>query len=123
MPSIDVKREYRELVRKAGVRMLDSGLTVCTWGNVSFCDRETGLVYITPSGMDYHDLVDEDICVFDLNGRHVEGDRRPSIELHMHLGCLNARPEANAVLHTHPIYSTVFSSCLLYTSPSPRDTR
>lgn len=110
MASNDVKKECKELVREAGVRMIDSGLTVCTWGNVSFCDRETGLVYITPSGMDYHNLVDDDICVFDLDGQCVDGDRRPSIELHMHLGCLKARPEASAVLHTHPIFSTVFSS-------------
>lgn len=105
-----VQQRYKEHVRLAGIRMLDSGLTVHTWGNISFCDRETGLVYITPSGMDYHEIVDDDICVFDLDGTHVEGDRRPSIELWMHLGCMNARPEISAVVHTHPIFSTVFSS-------------
>lgn len=105
-----VKQEYKKLVRESGVRMIDSGLTVYTWGNVSYCDREEGLVYITPSGMDYHSLVDDDICVYDLAGKKVEGDRRPSIELHMHLGCISARPEISAVVHTHPIYSTVFSS-------------
>ncbi|MDY2777283.1 MAG: class II aldolase/adducin family protein [Collinsella sp.] len=110
MSGNEVKDEIKALVREAGIRMIDSGLTVCTWGNVSYCDRETGLVYITPSGMDYHSLRDDDICVYDLACRHVEGVRRPSIELHMHVGCFNARPEANAVLHTHPIYSTVFSS-------------
>lgn len=106
----DIKQEYKTLVREAGVRMLDSGLTVYTWGNVSYCDREAGLVYITPSGMDYHGLVDDDICVYDLDANHVAGERRPSIELHLHVGCYNARPEANAVVHTHPIFSTVFSS-------------
>lgn len=106
----DVQQCYKEHVRMAGIRMLESGLTVCTWGNISFCDRETGLVYITPSGMDYYSLVDDDICVFDLDGTHVEGDRRPSIELRLHLGCMNARPEISAVVHTHPIFSTVFSS-------------
>ena len=106
--SIDVR--YKELVRASGVRMIDSGLTVYTWGNISYCDRAAGLVYITPSGMDYHTLADDDICVYTLSGDHVEGDRRPSIELQMHLACLNARPEMNAVVHTHPIFSTVFSS-------------
>ena len=100
----------KKLVRESGIRMIESGLTVYTWGNVSYCDRSTGLVYITPSGMDYHELTDDDICVYELSGAHVEGDRRPSIELQMHLGCLNARPEMNAVVHTHPIFSTVFSS-------------
>ena len=30
-----VKDEYKELVRASGVRMIDSGLTVATWGNIS----------------------------------------------------------------------------------------
>ena len=105
-----VKAEYKELVRASGVRMIDSGLTVATWGNISACDREEGLMYITPSGMNYHTLTDDDIVVFDLDGNHVEGDRRPSIELQLHRGMFNARPETTACIHTHPIFSTVFSS-------------
>ena len=105
-----VKAEYKELVRTSGVRMIDSGLTVATWGNISACDREEGLMYITPSGMNYHTLTNDDIVVFDLEGNHVEGDRRPSIELQLHRGMFNARPETAACIHTHPIFSTVFSS-------------
>lgn len=105
-----VNNDFKRIVREGGVRMVESGLTVATWGNVSACDRETGLVYITPSGMDYHGLVDDDICVFDLEGNHVEGERRPSIELHLHIGMFVARPEIGVCIHTHPIFSTVFSS-------------
>lgn len=105
-----VKDEYKTLVKNAGVRMVDSGLTVATWGNISYCDRDAGLVYITPSGMDYHKITESDICVYDLSGGHVEGDRRPSIELHMHLEILSMRQDASACVHTHPIFSTVFSS-------------
>ena len=35
----DVKVEYKTLVKESGLRMLESGLTVATWGNVSYCDR------------------------------------------------------------------------------------
>lgn len=105
-----VKTEYKQLVRTSGIRMIDSGLTVATWGNISACDREEGLMYITPSGMNYHELTDDDICVYDLEGNHVEGDRRPSIELELHRGMFCVRPEAAACIHTHPIFSTVFSS-------------
>ncbi len=48
--------------------MIDSGLTVATWGNISACDREESLMYITPSGMNYHTLTNDDIVVFDLEG-------------------------------------------------------
>lgn len=106
----DVKTSYKTLVKESGLRMLQSGLTVATWGNVSACDRDTGLMYITPSGMDYTKIVEDDICVYDLEGNHIEGDRRPSIELHLHRGMFNARPEITACIHTHPIFSTVFSS-------------
>lgn len=106
----DVKREIRTLVKDSGLRMLESGLTVATWGNISYCDREAGLAYITPSGMDYHSITEDDICVFDLEGNRIAGERRPSIELHLHLGMFRARPEMAACVHTHPIFSTVFSS-------------
>lgn len=105
-----IKQECKTLVKESGVRMLDSGLTVATWGNISCCDRETGLMYITPSGMNYHEIVEDDINVYDLEGNLVEGHRRPSIELDLHRGMFVARPEISACVHTHPIFSTVFSS-------------
>ena len=111
MPSVkDIKPELMTLVRLSGVRMVDSGLTVATWGNISCCDRDTGLMYITPSGMDYHEIVDDDIVVYNLEGNLVQGHRRPSIEHDLHRGMYNARPEISACVHTHPIFSTVFSS-------------
>jgi len=105
-----VKQECKTLIKESGVRMLDSGLTVATWGNISCCDRETGLMYITPSGMNYHEIVEDDINVYDLEGNLIEGHRRPSIELDLHRGMFVARPDACACIHTHPIFSTVFSS-------------
>ena len=106
----DVKQEYRELVRLSGTRMIDSGLTVATWGNISYCDRSTGYMYITPSGMDYHSIIDDDINVYDLQGNLIAGHRRPSIEIDLHLGMYNARSEITACVHTHPIFSTIFAS-------------
>lgn len=105
-----VKESAKEIVRMAGIHMLDSGITIATWGNVSYCDRETGLMYITPSGMDYHSLTNDDIVVFDLDGNHIEGERRPSIEHDLHRLVLRERTDVTAVIHTHPIFSTVFSS-------------
>ena len=44
---------YKKLIVDSGKKMVGSGLTVETWGNISAMDRSTGLVYLTPSGMDY----------------------------------------------------------------------
>ncbi len=99
----------KALLIEAGKKMLHSGLTVETWGNISVRDPETGLVYLTPSGMPYETLTEEDIVVMDIDGNKIEGERRPTIEYAMHLGILKNRPEINAVIHTHPIYSQIFA--------------
>lgn len=100
---------YRAFLVESGKRMLHSGLTVETWGNISIRDPETGLVYLTPSAMPYDTLTDEDIVVMRTDGTLVEGYRKPTVEAGMHLGILGTRPEINAVIHTHPIYSQVFA--------------
>lgn len=102
---------YKKLIVESGLRMLNSGYTVETWGNISFCDKETNLVYLTPSGMDYTIVTQDDIVVCDLDGNVVEGTKKPTIETGLHLAIYKARPEVNAVVHTHPMYSMVFSCC------------
>lgn len=89
--------------------MLNSGYTIETWGNISYRDPESNLVYLTPSGMDYTTIVENDIVVCSLDGTIVDGFRKPTIETPLHLAVYNSRPEINAVVHTHPLYSTVFS--------------
>lgn len=99
---------FREIVRDAGIRMLHSGLTVETWGNISVRDPETGLVYLTPSAMSYDVLTNEDIVLMNPDGSVKEGKRKPTVEAGMHLGIYRARPDVNAVIHTHPVESSVF---------------
>lgn len=100
---------YKKMIVESGLRMLEGGYTIETWGNISYRDPDTNLVYLTPSGMDYGSIVESDIVVRDLDANPVEGDRKPTIEMGMHLAVYRARPEINAVVHTHPLYSTVFS--------------
>lgn len=101
--------DLMQLVVDSGIRMLGSGLTVETWGNISIRAPETGIVYLTPSGMPYDTLTIDDIVAMDLDGNIVRGHRKPTIESGMHLAILKARPDVNAVIHTHPIDSQVFA--------------
>ncbi len=101
--------DFKQLLVEAGKRMLAEGLTVETWGNLSLRDPETGLVYITPSGMDYRAIVPEDIVVLRPDGAIFEGARRPSVEAGLHLAVYAARADANAIVHTHPLSSMVFA--------------
>ncbi len=97
---------YKKLIVDSGKTMLDEGLTVGTWGNISARDPETGLVYISPSGMDYREIKASDIVVLDLDLNVVDGERVPSIEKETHIAVYRSRPDVNAVIHTHPLYST-----------------
>ena len=100
---------YRKFIVESGLRMLNSGLTVETWGNISARDPETGLIYLTPSGMSYPAITEDDVVVMNSQFERVSGDRKPTVEYAMHISIMNHRPEINAVVHTHPIYSQVFA--------------
>lgn len=100
---------YRTFLVESGKRMLNRGLTVETWGNISVRDPETGLIYLTPSAMPYNLITEDDVVVMRPDGAIASGYRKPTVESGMHLGILAARPEVNAIIHTHPIYSQVFA--------------
>ena len=64
-------------VLKANLMLPKFGLVTFTWGNVSGIDRETGLVVIKPSGVEYEGMSVEDMVVVDLDGKVVEGSFNP----------------------------------------------
>lgn len=108
MNSEAVKQSYRQMIVDAGNTMMAMHLTVGTWGNVSVRDQETGLIYIKPSGIPYEEIQESDVVVMNSDMEVVWGHRKPSIEYHFHISIMNARKDVNAVIHTHPIYSSVF---------------
>ena len=103
-----IKGSYKQLIVDTGIEMVAKGITVGTWGNISARDPETNLVYISPSGMDYSKIQPQHVVVMDLDLNIIDGAAEPSIEKHMHVAVFNAREDVNAVIHTHPIYSTAF---------------
>ncbi|HUZ18927.1 MAG TPA: class II aldolase/adducin family protein [Spirochaetia bacterium] len=101
----------REEIVAFGRRMIQRGLAVGTGGNLSIYVRDTGVVLVSPSGMDYDEIELEDVVVLDPNGKVIEGRRRPSTESPMHLAIYRDRTEINAVVHTHSPYATALA-CL-----------
>jgi L-fuculose-phosphate aldolase len=51
-----------------------------------------------------------DMIAIDLDGKPVEGDVVPPMEFPLHTEIYRRRPDVNAVAHTHPLWSTLFSS-------------
>ena len=70
--------ELKAKVCKANLELVEHGLVIFTWGNVSAIDRESGLVVIKPSGVSYDNMKPSDMVVVDLDGNIVEGDLNPS---------------------------------------------
>ena len=112
--------ELKEKVYRANMSLVEHGLVIFTWGNVSGIDREKGLVVIKPSGVSYDTRSEEhtselqslasDMVVVSLaDGTVVEGNLRPSSDTPTHLALYRAFPEIGGVVHTHSTYATAWS--------------
>lgn len=77
-------------------------------GNVS-ARTEAGFL-ITPSGLPYAQTTPEDLIELSLDGAVLSGARKPSSEWPFHLAIYKARPEAQAIVHTHSPRATALSS-------------
>ena len=101
--------KLKEEVCKANLALVEHKVVIFTWGNVSAIDKETKLVVIKPSGVDYSVMKPEQMVVTDLDGNVVEGNLRPSTDLPTHLELYKAYPEIGGVVHTHSINATAWA--------------
>ncbi|NLH00299.1 MAG: L-fuculose-phosphate aldolase [Clostridiales bacterium] len=106
-----ILQEEREMVVEYGKKMVELGLTVGTFGNLSVFNPKENLMAISPSGMDYYLTKPEDVVVLTPDGEKVDGDRKPSSEYDMHRIFYQRRPGINAVVHTHSTFATTLA-CL-----------
>jgi L-fuculose-phosphate aldolase len=88
-------------------RLVDLGYVIGTYGNVSA--RVPGGLIITPSRVDYEALTPEDMVTVADDGAVRDGDRLPSSELEVHRQIYLARPDVQAVVHTHSLHATALS--------------
>jgi L-fuculose-phosphate aldolase len=77
-------------------------------GNVSA--RFEGGLLVTPSGLPYARTKPEDLIHLSLDGAVLGGARRPSSEWPFHTEIYKARPDAQAIVHTHSPRATALSS-------------
>jgi len=98
--------ELKKRVCEANLLLPKHGLVVFTWGNVSAVDRESGLVVIKPSGVEYDAMKPEDMVVVDLEGNKVEGSLNPSSDTPTHIELYKAFPGIGGIVHTHSRWAT-----------------
>lgn len=76
-------------------------------GNLSLRTAQ-GFV-ITPSGLPYSQLAIDDLVEVAPDGATLSGKRRPSSEWRLHADIYAARPDAQAIVHTHSPHATALS--------------
>lgn len=99
--------EARKAVVATALAMSRQKLSPGRSGNVSMRFGEGML--ITPSGMAYDEIGPDDIAYMARDGSVRAGSRKPSSEWHFHLAAYAARPDRNAVVHTHSLNATVLA--------------
>jgi L-fuculose-phosphate aldolase len=104
-------QKERELIVEYGKKMLESGLTKGTGGNISVFIREEKMIAITPSGVYYFKTRPEDVVIMDLHGNIIDGDKKPSSEYSMHKIFYEKREDIDSVVHLHSTYAATIS-CL-----------
>jgi len=104
-----LEQERKDVVEYCN-KMINTGLTKGTGGNISIFQPEKKLVAISPSGIEYNQLQPSDVTVVDLDGNIVDGDKKPSSEIAMHLIYYNRREDIQAVVHTHSTFAKTISS-------------
>lgn len=100
----------RQEVYDVTMKLVEKDLIRISSGNVSLRTSD-GNIAITPSGLVYDQMKPEDIVIIDFEGNLIDGELKPSSEKILHIEILKAKPEVNAVVHTHSIYAIAFSSC------------
>ena len=91
-----------------GRRMYARGYTASNDGNISVRLGDDRLL-MTPKSVCKGFMTPDMMCVTDLDGRKLQGDRDPSSEMLMHLEVYRQRPDVRAVVHAHPPTATGFA--------------
>ena len=113
-----IKDSLREEVAKSATTYFEKGLTP-GWdaGDTSLRDPETELIYILPQPSERQPIINwsyiksEDVAVIDMQGNVVDDSGNyPTVEAPMHIRIYEARPDVNAIVHSHAEWSQIFAA-------------
>ncbi len=104
MSAQELKRQLAD-----ALRMLEQAEVIDFNGHMSCRLPGTPHILINSGKSVRSALTADDIIAIDLDGKPVDGDVVPPMEFHLHTEIYRRRPDVNAVAHTHPLWSTLFS--------------
>lgn len=102
--------DIRKNIKDYGLKLIKENLVQGTWGNISVrVDRH--YMYVTPSGLDYASLEPKDMIKVNIHTLEYDlKGLKPTSEKGIHAGILQKREEINALIHSHPKYSSVYAA-------------
>jgi L-fuculose-phosphate aldolase len=100
--------QLRADIVEIGRRLYARGYTASNDGNISV-RLDGGRLLMTPRSVCKGFMSPEMMCITDLEGRKLAGERDPSSEIQMHLEVYRQRPDVEAVVHAHPPIATGFA--------------
>jgi len=100
---------YATLIVETARELTRKGVLSATGGNLSVRISAENTLAITPLNYDYMKMLPQDICLLSLDMQPLQVPRPPSVESGMHAAIYNARPDVNAILHTHQVYPSALA--------------
>ena len=100
---------YKQEITTTCQKLVEKGYLMATGGNVSVRILGKTAFAITPSDYDYLKMTAEDVCVLDFDLNVIAGKLKPSVESAMHAAIYQARPDVNAIVHTHQVYASALT--------------
>ncbi len=103
------EHDQRSALIQACRQMNALGINQGTSGNISV--RHGDRMLISPSATPYDQIEPEMVAAMPINADYGSwnGPKKPSTEWRFHLDIMRARPEVNAIVHSHPTFATVLA--------------
>jgi L-fuculose-phosphate aldolase len=87
-----------------------AGQADMVWGHVSVRDTEGRGIWLKGSNLGFDEVGEDDVILVSWEGEILEGSAGRHVEYPIHTEIMKVRPDVNAVVHTHPLYSVVFAA-------------
>lgn len=102
--------ELKKAVCEANLDLVNKGVVIYTWGNVSGISDDRKYMVIKPSGVDYDGMSPEDMVVVDIaTGESIEEKWKPSSDTKTHLELYRKYQEIKGIVHTHSVNAVAFA--------------
>lgn len=101
--------QHRKDIVEIGKRIYQLGHVAAFDGNISV-RLEDGNILSTPTAMSKGFMTEDDLVIVDFQGNAIEGKRKVSSEIGMHLLIYQLRPDVHGIVHAHPPCATGYAA-------------